>query len=68
MSNTPNWVQPAPTSLEKEGSKIHGEVAPRMKVGPQEAIVSDVANHPVDWLQYQNVHGYTESWQQQQAL
>lgn len=51
MSKTPNWVQPAPISLEKEGSKIHSEVAPRMKVGPQEAIVSDVANHPVDWLQ-----------------
>lgn len=32
-----------------------------MKVGLQEAVVSDVANHSVDWLQQQNVRGKTGS-------
>lgn len=47
----PKRVQPALTSLEKRGSKIQDEVAPRMKAGLQEAAVSDVANRSVAWLQ-----------------
>ena len=57
LTTHPNWVQPAPASLEKRGSKIQDEGAPRMKFGLQEAVVSDVTGHSVDWLQQQNIRG-----------